>query len=164
MFYSHPFGGSVEVYKEVLWTGWSDVESWAETIPAGCGVHAKPSLIFPGLWCTPALRSKMFDWFIATDGLFKTTKLSTSLFLTDKEGGHFLIIWYTFRIFKFPIVLFVTNLLPLTQLVLGCGRSVQCNTLQGEEMFHNQRSFCLFLCLCYHLERRKGGVSAWWSR
>lgn len=91
---------------------WSDVESWAKTIPTGWGMSFNPSLIFPAFLCVLALHSKMFDWFIATDGQFKITKLSISLFLTDKEGGHFPIVWYTFKIFMFPIVLFVTNLLP----------------------------------------------------
>lgn len=52
----------------------------------------------------------------------------------------------------------------LTLMVLCCGRSILCNMLWRKEMFHNKRSFWLFLCLCYHLERRKGGVNEWWSR
>lgn len=62
--------------------------------------------------CMLSLHSEMVDWFIATDGQFKITKLSISLFPADEEGGHFLIIWYTFKVFQFPMVLFVTNLLP----------------------------------------------------
>lgn len=51
----------------------------------------------------------------------------------------------------------------LTLLVFCGGRSVWCNMLWREEMFHKS-SFWLFLCLHYHLERIKGGGSDWWSR